>query len=588
MAKRVYVGVSANYSEVEYIQSSGTQYIDTDFKPNQNTRVVMDCDLIAQGTVYTPFGTWNDANVDQYICLSYTGMPSALYHGNAYQTGTTSLIGRHTIDANQGVLYLDGNLEATCATATYSCLYPLYLFTMNDKGKPRDMNMSWMKLYSCQIYDNGTLVRDYVPCENSSGVGGLYDKVSGQFFANAGAGSFTVGAKTGVSYTTKGVARKTKKMYLGIRNVAHKVKKGYIGIGGVARPFFSGGEVAYYGKITALSIARDNVAGASVGNFALFGGGTYGVTSGTFPMQTTTIVQATTVDAYNKKLTRSTPTVLSYSAEGVSGVGGDNYAVFAGGLNKSTISGYANFSNVATANAYDKSLTRTTATSLSRARYGIKTARAGSYGLFAGGSYYNSGYYPAQNVDAYNPSLTRTTATAISTSTQNASNVGTSFGDYALFQCYSGSPNLIAYNSSLTKTDLGYIVALNGPSAMGAASTGTHAIFAGGINGTVEYNAVYAYDESFTKTVIASLPIARGQITSASLGENAIFAGGCTDGEKGTYIADVDVYDASLTRKTMTPLSSVLKNRGVATIGDYALFAGGNPYSDIVEAYVLG
>jgi hypothetical protein len=445
-----------------------------------------------------------------------------------------------------------------------------------------------IKLYACQIYDNGTLVRDYVPCVNPNGTGGLYDKVSGEFFANAGAGSFTVGAKTGVSYTTKGVARKTKKMYLGIRNVAHKVKKGYIGIGGVARPFFSGGEVAYYGKITALSIARDNVAGASVGNFALFGGGTYGVTSGTFPMQTTTIVQATTVDAYNKKLTRSTPTVLSYSADGVSGVGGDNYAVFAGGLNKGTTSGYANYSNVATANAYDKSLTRTTATSLSRARYGIKTARAGSYGLFAGGSYYNSGYYPAQNVDAYNPSLTRTTATAISTSTQNASNVGTSFGDYALFQCYSGSPNLIAYNSSLTKTDLGYIVALNGPSAMGAASTGTHAIFAGGINGTVEYNAVYAYDESFTKTVIASLPIARGQITSASLGENAIFAGGCTDGEKGTYTADVDVYDASLTRKTMTPLSSVLKNRGVATIGDYALFAGGNPYSDIVEAYVLG
>ncbi len=37
-------------------------------------------------------------------------------------------------------------------------------------------------LYSCQIYDNGTLIRDYVPCvRKADGVSGLFDKVNKTF-----------------------------------------------------------------------------------------------------------------------------------------------------------------------------------------------------------------------------------------------------------------------------------------------------------------------------------------------------------------------------------------------------------------------
>ena len=46
------------------------------------------------------------------------------------------------------------------------------------------------KLYSCQIYDNGTLVRDYVPCMTADGEVGLYDVVTRMFFGNAGTGVF--------------------------------------------------------------------------------------------------------------------------------------------------------------------------------------------------------------------------------------------------------------------------------------------------------------------------------------------------------------------------------------------------------------
>ena len=69
-----------------------------------------------------------------------------------------------------------------------------------------------------------------------------------------------------------GKARQVKKWYIGIDSKARKVKKAYIGVGGVARPFMSG-ELEYYGTITPLSQARTGLAGASVGNYALFAGG---------------------------------------------------------------------------------------------------------------------------------------------------------------------------------------------------------------------------------------------------------------------------------------------------------------------------
>ena len=64
-----------------------------------------------------------------------------------------------------------------------------------------------------------------------------------------------------------------KGAYIGVNNVARKIKKAYIGIGGVARPCWSSGELAYYGTITSLSQARRQTVAATVGNYALFGGG---------------------------------------------------------------------------------------------------------------------------------------------------------------------------------------------------------------------------------------------------------------------------------------------------------------------------
>ena len=49
------------------------------------------------------------------------------------------------------------------------------------------------RLYYCKIYENNSLVRDFIPVRKD-GVGYMYDKVSKQLFGNVGTGSFILGA----------------------------------------------------------------------------------------------------------------------------------------------------------------------------------------------------------------------------------------------------------------------------------------------------------------------------------------------------------------------------------------------------------
>ena len=69
------------------------------------------------------------------------------------------------------------------------------------------------------------------------------------------------------------VARQVKKVYIGVNGVARKVKKIYIGVANIARQVFGGGELSYYGTATPLAQARADLAATSIGNYALFGGG---------------------------------------------------------------------------------------------------------------------------------------------------------------------------------------------------------------------------------------------------------------------------------------------------------------------------
>lgn len=352
-------------------------------------------------------------------------------------------------------------------------------------------------------------------------------------------------------------ARKVKKSYIGVDDIARKVKKAYLGVDDVARCIFSGGELSYYGQATALSSARGHLAGATTGNYMVFAGGFQYTTSTTG-----------TVDAYNKSLTRSTPTTITSRADlAATSVG--EYALFGGGdTNNSS-------SMTNKMEAYNGSLTKSTPSSLTSSVEYLAATTVGNYAIFAGGSAYSGYPVKKDTVDAYDSSLTKVSSVnKLSTATYALA--ATTIGDYALFGGGWSTSSVAAYNKSLTKT---VPTSLSKARAqLTAATVGKYAIFAGGYtDDSGGSDTVDIYDDSLTLISSTTLSAYKYKHCGVSLGDYALFGGGIdpnTSSANGSSRI-IEIFDASLTRKVIEIDSSIGEYPGVASLGNYALFAGG-------------
>lgn len=185
------MNLPGNYTQVRHIESSGTQYINTGFKPNNNTRVVMDAQMITLAQPNFFFGARTSSNTVNYSVLLTGSKYRSDYGESKVSSSTAGGTDRVSIDKNKNVCTVNGE-TITNDSSTFSSSYNLYLFASNDGGTADYFGS--MKLYGCQIYNNGTLVRDFIPCKNARGVVGLYDVVNDVFYTDAAGGTFTAGA----------------------------------------------------------------------------------------------------------------------------------------------------------------------------------------------------------------------------------------------------------------------------------------------------------------------------------------------------------------------------------------------------------
>lgn len=190
------MSLPSGYKRREYIQSSGTQYIDTGFKPNNNTKVVIDFELTENtGKHQIIFGARSSSSSGQYV-LGFTGHRSpAVWRsdfGSNQVTFSSNLTwsGNHNATKNGNICTLDAE-SVTNTASTFESTANLLICAGHTGGSVD--NYTKAKVYSCKIYDNGTLARDFIPCKNASGVVGLWDDVNSVFYQNAGSGTFTAG-----------------------------------------------------------------------------------------------------------------------------------------------------------------------------------------------------------------------------------------------------------------------------------------------------------------------------------------------------------------------------------------------------------
>lgn len=181
----------AGYTQLEYIESTGTQWIDTGFKPNQNTKVVTSINISSSGTAGV-FGCRDSVNVNTFVfwILNSTQIRSD-YGSSAINFDVSESTGFSLITKDKNNCFFN-NYEIVSPEQSFQSQYSIIIFSMSTSGII-DSRKIIGKLYYFDVYDNDHLSMHCVPCVNQSAEIGLYDTVGKKFYGNSGTGVFTAG-----------------------------------------------------------------------------------------------------------------------------------------------------------------------------------------------------------------------------------------------------------------------------------------------------------------------------------------------------------------------------------------------------------
>ena len=194
----------AKYTPLEYIESTGQEYVDLEIQPTDKTGFFTLLDIAkpqANETYPSPFGArtgtgayklTGDLQATQwsYIPGFDTEIKCPVYGAHEIEVGSIQ---------DKGIFRVDGNTKQFTQKPDLVLAANAYLFAFNDlKDKAADVtanpvHLAKMKLTAFALLEDGKVKRDLVPCKKvDGGERGLYDLVSKKFFRNAsGTGGFT-------------------------------------------------------------------------------------------------------------------------------------------------------------------------------------------------------------------------------------------------------------------------------------------------------------------------------------------------------------------------------------------------------------
>ena len=205
--------IPSGYEQLAYIESTGTQYIDTGLKMND----IFGCDIRYQSTgkansLYGLDGIFgcNGANAvsvgnsDLKLWFSYGQYGTrinAMFRnrsGKSYVNPITSFdeyyaTTHHIQWKTDGTVWYNGeNVHQLDGPYDTTENYNIFMFRANPGATPANKFYSKTRMYYLKFCaQDGALLRDFVPCKRvSDGVLGMYDVVSGTFFTNKGTGTF--------------------------------------------------------------------------------------------------------------------------------------------------------------------------------------------------------------------------------------------------------------------------------------------------------------------------------------------------------------------------------------------------------------
>lgn len=197
--------VPSEYTAVEYIQGTGTQYIKSGLTGFTHL-YGFEVDYIMQSSLAndtsadtgTFFGA-RKSDYNLYTMGTYGGGSLKLgYSVSVSLKDTLKRLVRQQIKKHLNTVTLpDGTSKAVVPTASNMANLgdlEMFVFVQNNAGHASSQRCKY-QLFSLKFYDaNDELISDLVPCyRNSDNVAGLWDRIREVFLTNSGTGTFAVG-----------------------------------------------------------------------------------------------------------------------------------------------------------------------------------------------------------------------------------------------------------------------------------------------------------------------------------------------------------------------------------------------------------
>lgn len=196
----------AKYKQVEYLQSSGTQFINTGVKASNGLAVrakVINTESPQGQGVNRGFLGARTSATNRFFTWVFDGQGSICYgyrdvYGSIGKTWGAQTVYEFTVTITDSVFSIERHGEYGWSwsgqiTQQFAGDVNLYLYACNDWNSSAS-NLLKGKVFYCTIEKDGVLIRDFIPCyRRSDSKPGMYDLVTDTFFTNAGTGEFITG-----------------------------------------------------------------------------------------------------------------------------------------------------------------------------------------------------------------------------------------------------------------------------------------------------------------------------------------------------------------------------------------------------------
>lgn len=181
-------------SEIEYLQSSSTQWLDTGVIPYTNTKVqVKFMNIASTGDVIIGYYTDSDKTdwrLFNYQQSTYFDIPGDSGNGNRINGDVTNT---NTIyEYELGNFYVKDLTTNQYKIGQIDNIQYTGVSTITLNNYEAHYSKSNNRFYYIKIYDGDTLIRDFIPVRIEQ-IGYMYDKISRQLYENKGTGNFILG-----------------------------------------------------------------------------------------------------------------------------------------------------------------------------------------------------------------------------------------------------------------------------------------------------------------------------------------------------------------------------------------------------------